>query len=55
MGNIVVRAVDGGDFGGGIWGSGVARLNNQATIAAGSRGRFYSIYDTDRWWWLKIE
>ena len=55
MGNIVVRAVDGGDFGSGIWSSGVERLNDNAVVNAGSKCRFYSIYSNNTWYWLKLD
>lgn len=55
IGDIVVNAVDGGEFGGGIWSSGVTRLGTSATIPPEGRCRFYSIYDQNQWWWLKLD
>jgi hypothetical protein len=60
IGDIIVKAVDGGDFGGGIWSSGVARIGDSATILPGGHCRFYSIYDQNeygqsQWFWLKLD
>lgn len=55
MGSIVVSAVDGGRFSNGIGSDGVHYSGTSATIAAGGRGRFYSIYSGAYWYWLKIE
>ena len=61
VGDITVRAVDGGDFGAGLWyetsvsaHSTVSRLDDHATVGAGTRQRFYSLYNDNKWWWLKI-
>lgn len=55
IGSIVVSAVDGGRFSNGIGSDGVHYSGASATIAAGGRGRFYSIYSGGYWYWLKIE
>ena len=61
VGDITVRAVDGGDFGAGLWyktsgsaHSTVSRLDDHATVGTGTRQRFYSLYNDNKWWWLKI-